>query len=138
MRVLLDTNVVLDALLKREPWANAAKLLWEANDDGRITGYLTASTLTDIFYIARKSSGNVIARDAIKLCLEAFEICAVDRSALEDAIALTGIDFEDNLQIACAAISNVEAIVTRNKDDFAESKIQVLTPDELLKKLSAK
>jgi predicted nucleic acid-binding protein len=137
MRVLLDTNVVLDPLLKREPWANAAKALWEANDDGLITGYLTASTLTDIFYIAHKASGNAIARDAIKLCLEAFEICAVDRSALEEAIALTGVDFEDNLQIACATLSNVEAIVTRNKDDFTESKIPVLAPDELLRKLSA-
>ena len=138
MRVLLDTNVVLDALLKREPWANAAKLLWEANDDGRIIGHLTASTLTDIFYIARKGSGNDAAREAIKLCLEAFEICTVDRSALEEALALTGNDFEDNLQIACASLSSVEAIVTRNKDDFGESKIPVLTPDELLKRLPTK
>jgi len=138
MRVLIDTNVVLEALLKREPWANAAKLLWEANDDGRITAYLTASTLTDIFYIARKGSGNDVARDAVKLCLEAFEICVVDRTALEEALALTGTDFEDNLQIACATLSNVEAIVTRNQSDFTNSEIQVLTPDELLKILPEK
>ncbi len=136
MRVLVDTNVVLDALLKREPWAEAAKSLWEANDDGRVAGYLTASTLTDIFYIARKLSGADTARDAVKLCLEAFEICAVDRSALEEALTLAGNDFEDNLQIACATLSNIEAIVTRNKDDFGASPIQVVTPDELVTSLS--
>src|SRR3990172_6690786 len=138
MRVLVDTNVVLDALLKREPWAETAKSLWEANDEGRVAGYLTASTLTDIFYIARKLSGADTARDAVKLCLEAFEICVVDRSALEEALTLAGNDFEDNLQIACATLSNIEAIVTRNKDDFGASTIQVLTPDELLTSLSEK
>ncbi len=138
MRVLLDTNVVLDALLKREPWAETAKSLWEANDDGRVAGYLTASTLTDIFYIARKLSGVAMARDAVKLCLEAFEICVVDRFALEEALTLAGNDFEDNLQIACAMLSSIEAIVTRNKDDFGASPIQALTPEELLANLSEK
>jgi len=57
MRVLLDTNIVLDVLLKREPWAADARAIWQANDQGRITGHILASVLTDIFYIARKQAG---------------------------------------------------------------------------------
>jgi predicted nucleic acid-binding protein len=53
MRVLLDTNVVLDVLLKREPWVAEAQILWQANDDGSVAGYVVATTLTNIFYIAR-------------------------------------------------------------------------------------
>ncbi len=54
MRLMLDTNVLLDALLSREPWVEAATLLWKANDEGKIQGYIAASSFTDIFYIARK------------------------------------------------------------------------------------
>ena len=49
MRILLDTNVVLDVLLKREPWVSEASAIWQANDDGRLVGHLMASALTDIF-----------------------------------------------------------------------------------------
>ena len=96
MRVLFDTNVVLDVLLRREPWAKEAAAVWQANDEGRIVGYILASALTDVFYIACRHKGLEAARVAIHTCLEAFEICAVDRQTLEQADALPGDDFEDN------------------------------------------
>ena len=135
MRVLVDTNVVLDVLLKREPWVTEAMAVWQANDEGRIVGYLMASAITDIFYAARRLAGREIARTAVRTCLEAFELCIVDRQALEQAEALPGNDFEDNLQIACAIIAGVDAIVTRNTEDFKASTIPVLTPAELLARL---
>ncbi|HLB46163.1 MAG TPA: PIN domain-containing protein [Anaerolineales bacterium] len=95
MRVLLDTNVVLDVLLRRDPWLKEA--LWQANDDSRLVGYISASTLTDIFYVARKLAGLDAARRAVRICLDAFEICPIDRSTLELAAALSGADFKDNL-----------------------------------------
>jgi predicted nucleic acid-binding protein len=96
--VLFDTNVVLDALLNRSPWVADAADCWRASDDGKILGCLTASTLTDIFYIARKQKGVGAARDAVRLCLDTFAICAVDRLSLEQAIDLPVGDVEDNLQ----------------------------------------
>ena len=57
IRILLDTNVVLDVLLKREPWVSDASVIWQANDEGRLVGYLMASALTDIFYIACRLAG---------------------------------------------------------------------------------
>ncbi len=135
MRILLDTNIVLDVLLKREPWVTQASALWQANDEGEITGFLCASTLNDIFYVARPIKGLADARAAVRLCLRAFEICIVDRHTLEQADALPGNDFEDNLQIACAMLTGLDAIVTRDEHGFAESPVPVFSPEEILAKL---
>jgi len=132
MRVLLDTNVVLDVLLQRVPWVTEASAIWRANDEGRVICYVMASALTDIFYVARRISGLETARTAVKVCLEAFEFCPVDRNALKQASLLPGNDFEDNLQIVCADIAGLDAIVTRNPDDFKTATTPVLTPVEAL------
>ena len=136
MRVLMDTNVVLDVLLKREPWVKDSAAAWLASDEGRITGHITATTLTDIFYISKRLGGLDVARQAVRTCLDAFEICAVDRKALEHAETLPGDDFEDNVQIACASIANLDAIITRNKDDFEGAQPHALLPSELLSQLN--
>lgn len=135
MRVLLDTNIVLDVLFDRAPFAVDASAIWAACDAGRLVGFLPASTLTDIFYIARRTTDLARARVAVGLCLAAFEIAPVDRQTLEDATVLPGADFEDNVQITCAIRAGVDAIVTRNGDDFAHAPILVLTPAELLTRL---
>lgn len=136
MQVLFDTNIVLDALLKRMPWESDAAACWKACDEGRIMGCLTASTLTDIFYISRKIKGLDVARDAVRICLDAFAICIVDRQALEQAIDLPSADFEDNLQIVCATLAGLDAIVTRDNGGFRDSTLAVLTPAELLAKIN--
>lgn len=101
-QVLLDTNVLLDVLLARAPWSQQAAAVWRANDDGRLLGYVSASTITDIFYIARRAAGVDKAREAIRTCLDAFVVCPVNRDVLEQAQQLSGEDFEDNVQIVCA------------------------------------
>jgi predicted nucleic acid-binding protein len=130
MRVLLDTNVVLDVLLSREPWLDDAKALWLATDNGQLTAYLSAANLTDIYYVARRLADAALARQAIKLCLDAFEILPVDRAALERAQQLSGPDFEDNLQIASAEAADLDAIVTRDAAGFTDSTVAVLSPRE--------
>jgi predicted nucleic acid-binding protein len=133
--VLFDTNVVLDVLFKRSPWDVDAAACWQASDDGKITGCLVASTLTDIFYIARKQKGWQGARDAVRVCLDAFAICTVDRQALELALGLAGTDLEDNLQISCASLANLDIILTRDKSGFKDATTPVLSPDELVAQL---
>ena len=127
-RVLLDTNVVLDVLLKREPGLAEAQALWRAVDDERLTAFLPASVLTDIFYVARRLTDSLRARQAVQVCLDAFEMAAVDRSVLERAQVLAGADFEDNVRIACAELNQLEAIVTRDPADYAGSPIPVWSP----------
>ena len=135
MKVLLDTNIVLDVLLDREPFVADSSAIWDACDSGRLVGVLPASTLTDIFYIARRASDVATARIAVGLCLAAFEIAPLDRQMLEDAATLSGNDFEDNLQITCATRAGVDAIVTRNANDFVHAPLPILTPAELLARL---
>ena len=135
MQILFDTNIVLDVLLNRQPWVTESAAIWQANDDGRIDGFFVASALTDIFYIARRLTDLENAHKAIRICLEAFQVCPVDRETLELAASLAGTDFEDNVQIACAQIANLDAIVTRDTDGFEATSISTLAPAELLAQL---
>ena len=92
MRVLVDTNIVLDFLLQREPFFQNTEPLFQAIDVGEIVGYVTATTLTDIFYISRRHTRNVEkARQAISEMLTAMMICPVDRVVLESAFN-SGLD----------------------------------------------
>jgi predicted nucleic acid-binding protein len=136
MRVLFDTNIVLDVLLSRSPWAEAADSLWHANDVGALSGYVVASALTDIYYIARKIKGRETAREAIRICLEAFNICAVDREVLELAHTSSGDDFEDNVLIACAQIYGIDVIATRDMSGFSSAPIPAQLPQDILSSLS--
>ena len=131
MKVLLDTNVVLDVLLKRGEWLVEAEAVWQASLDGRLESCITASSLTDIYYIGRRLVGGQAAREALRKCLDVLTILPVDEETLEAAYALTASDFEDGLQIASAVRHGAEAIVTRDPDDFAGAPVRVWSPTEL-------
>ncbi|MBN2002096.1 MAG: PIN domain-containing protein [Anaerolineae bacterium] len=132
MKVLLDTNVVLDVLLNREPWSQYASQIWQAIDDGKIAGYISACTLTDIFYIARKLSGREKAILAVQLCLDTFVVCLVDQQVLIGALNLSGPDFEDNVQVAGAVYAEIDYIITRDPAGFAGVAIPAIGPDEFV------
>jgi predicted nucleic acid-binding protein len=135
MRILLDTNIILDVLLRRSPWSTESSAVWQAVDNEQVSGWITASSLTDIFYIVRRSSNVNAAQEAVQVCLKTFAICNVDRAVLEEATTLPGEDFEDNLQIVCASLAQLDFIITRDKAGFRESIVPVLTPVEFLHKL---
>lgn len=128
MNLLLDTNVVLDVLLNRLPWVNDSMAVWNACDKGKAIGFVTATTLTNIFYIAKRQTGVNQARQAVRVCLDTFVVCRVDSTVLEDAYRLAGKDFEDDLQIACATAEKLDAIITRNLADFQHAVLPVYTP----------
>lgn len=130
LRVLLDTNVVLDWLLDRKPWSDEALPLWQARDSGRLVTYIAASSLTDIFYIARRQIGNTAALASIDQSL-VLEIAPVDKAILLRARALPGSDFEDNVVIACAEAERLDFIITRNLDDFRHSYVAAIEPQTL-------
>jgi predicted nucleic acid-binding protein len=132
MQVLLDTNVILDVLLDREPWVTDAAQIWRISSDGRLTGWVCASSITDIFYIARRLTNVTRARAAVGLCLATFMVCPVDRSTLVMADRMPGNDFEDNLQIACAIANDIDVIITRDPKGFQQSPIRVITASDLL------
>jgi predicted nucleic acid-binding protein len=136
VRVLIDTNIVLDFLLQREPFSQEAELLFQAIDAGEVIGYVTATTLTDIFYISRRHTRSIEqARQAVAETLTVMMICPIDRAVLESAFNSGLADFEDAIQIFGAVAQGLEAIVTRDAQGFLSSPIPVLSIQELLQQV---
>ncbi len=137
MKVLIDTNVALDFLLQREPFFADAEQLFQAISSGAIVGYVTATTLTDIFYIARKQTRSIEqARQAISEILTVMEIGSVNRAVLELALNSGLSDFEDAVQIFCAVAQSLDAIVTRDAQGFLSSPIPALSIQDLLQQIA--
>ncbi|MEM8639322.1 MAG: PIN domain-containing protein [Cyanobacteria bacterium P01_G01_bin.54] len=138
MKILFDTNVLLDVLLSREPFIESSRTLMQAIDTGQMTAYVTATTLTDIFYIVRKQTKSYDrANQAITTILFSMNVCKVDRQIIERAIAFAFKDFEDAIQVACAVVEPVDAIVSRNLA-LAQDSMLIVSPQELCDCLSAK
>lgn len=135
MRVLLDTDVVLDLLLDREPFAEAAAELWELNRQRRYEGYICAITPVNVFYIARKLKGRDEARQLVVKLLTALRVCSVDSIVLQGALSLSFTDFEDAVQHASAASNLLDVIITRNIDDYKAATLPVFTPVDFLKQV---
>ena len=135
MRALLDVNVVLDVLLDRQPFVEQSRRIWQASDEGSFDACVAAFSIPTIYYVCRRQQDQQAAARAVDLCLEAFEISALYRECILAARRMSGGDFEDNLQIACAITDFMQGIVTRNPTDFAGSPIRVYTPTEFLAQL---
>ena len=135
MKVLLDTNVVLDLLLVREPWQIEAEAVAQAGADGLSLAHVGASSFTDIFYISRKLVGAEQARSIVRACLDTLQIVGVTRELLDAADRRSGDDFEDNLQVECAIATGLDAIITRDPKGFDASPIPAVTPTQLLASL---
>jgi len=131
MRILIDTNVVLDFLQEREPFVENAAILFERIDTGDIEGFIAATTITNIYYIVCRVAGRVVAQVAITQVLSDLNICTVDLEVLEQALALNFQDFEDAVQYVSAVMHNVDAIVTRDPSGFVEAEIPIILPEEL-------
>ena len=131
MRVLLDTNVVLDYLLNRMPWADHAQVIWQAHEAGRLNAHIAATTLTDIFYIVRKGLGLDLAWTGVHTCLDQLIVVGVDLPDLRSACSFSGRDFEDNLQLACAVNIGAQYIITRDPAGFADASIPVVSSEEM-------
>lgn len=135
IHALLDTNVVLDALLDRTPWNIQANAIWQAQLDKQFVAYVTATTLTDIFYISRRYGGLEKAWRLVHAVLNQLSVVSVGPRELQLATRLAGSDFEDNLQIACAMLMQLDIIVTRNLSGFSVDNVQILTPQQMLLEL---
>lgn len=132
MRVLFDTNVVLDVLLARAPHAEVAAKLFNLVDRGVIEGFLCATTVTTVEYLASKTVGRGRAREHLSTLMELFQVARVDREVLSAALHLDFADFEDAVLHESARVSDVGAIVTRNGKDFVKAAVPVFDPERLL------
>lgn len=132
MRVLLDTNVILDLFLDRAPFADAAATLWLAHEREQLSVYVAAITPVNLFYIARKLRDEKKAREAVVELLATLNVCAIDQGMLKSALSLPFRDYEDAVQHAAANAAGVEAIITRNVKDYSAATLQIFTPEEFI------
>lgn len=132
MRILIDTNVVLDLLLGREPFARETAAIFAMVERSEIEGLLCATTLTTVDYLLGRSSSEDEARSAIRRLLSLFEIASVNRLVLEAALESPMRDFEDAVLAGSASHASAERGVTRNTADFKESPVVAVDPAEFL------
>jgi predicted nucleic acid-binding protein len=135
IRALLDTNVILDALLAREPVGGQVRAVWEAHEDGHFTGYICAITPPTVFYVARKAVGKSQAFKMTGDLAETFEVCAVDRGILQSAMRLEMPDFEDAIQSASALAAGLDFVITSDLKDYKKSPVKAISPVEFMKQL---
>ena len=136
MKVLFDTNIILDLLLERKPFVNQAQALFEQVESGKIEGYIGATTVTTLDYLIAKSLSIHEARKIIKNLLKLFEIVPVNRLVLEDALDSGFSDFEDAVLHAAALHYGIQAIVTRDEKGFHKAQLAIYSPQALLNALS--
>ena len=129
-RILLDVNVVLDVLLDRRPFVDSAAAIWTAAEEGAAEGVLAAHALTTLHYLNTKAVGSRMASYTTEALLSVFDVAAVDKAVLGDAVQLGWPDFEDAVTAAAARRSRCDVIVTRNPRDFKRSPVRVLSPSE--------
>lgn len=128
MRVLLDTDVLLDFFLAREPFVDKATELIELHEQGGYDGYVSAITPVNLFYITRKMKGIEGAKEIVTITLATFGICPITAPVLEAAGLLPMKDYEDAVQHASAAVLHLDAIVTRNHKDYGGATLAVYEP----------
>ena len=138
MRILFDTNVILDVLLDREPFSSTAAKLFSEVEAGNIAGYVCATTITTLHYLASKVMGAASAKEQINKLTMLFEIAPVNRAVLDAALLSEFKDFEAAVVHEAALHQGVQGIVTRDFNGFKKSKINVYSPEELLLMLASR
>jgi predicted nucleic acid-binding protein len=136
--ICFDTNVILDALLRREPHDEHAIRLMQALEDGELTGLLGATSVTTAYYFVQKRYGRDEAFRDVQNLLRLFEVAPVQRRVLGTAVESTFADFEDAVLHEAARGAGGDGIVTRNESDFTEASLSIYTPEELLVVLGLK
>lgn len=132
MRILFDTNIILDVLLNRAPLVAASSLVWNRVEKGPEEGLISAHAVTTIFYIIQRQQGPATAKEIVAWLLQVFGVSSVDRSVLQAALLLPNSDFEDAVTISAAQRSSCDFIVTRDPKGFRGSPVPAFSPEALL------
>lgn len=133
MKILVDTNVILDVWLAREPYWKDSALLLARIERGQAVGYLCPTTITTLHYLGKKVLGEKPVRSLLNDLLEIFEVGTLTPTVFKKALDSKVVDFEDAVIEAVAIASHVDVIATRNLKDFRKSRIQAREPAQIIK-----
>lgn len=136
MKVLIDTNIIMDVLANREGFAEPASQLFKLCEVGQVQGIVYALSIANIAYIMRKELDRSQIEEVISKLGSIFTIADMKADDLKKAAALPMDDLEDALQSVCASRMKADFIVTRNLKDFKNSKVMAIKPSELIERIS--
>ena len=135
-RIMIDTNIIIDVLLEREPFVETSYKLLSMCEEHKIDGFISASAITDIYYLVRKYTHNTeLAYNAIGKILEIVKICSVTNEEVITAFQRKSKDFEDCLVAVCAKSIRCNYVVTRNIKDFENLDIPAITPTDFMRNI---
>ena len=136
MKILLDTNIIIDDALEREPFWDASEQVLSLIEQGTIAGYISASTVSDLYYIIRKARGRDWTLTYLNQLVTFCQIATVNQAVISMAFTSNFKDFEDSIQYSTALVNQLDAIITRNPQDFPIVTPRILTPDQLIEELT--
>ena len=132
MKIFVDTNILLDVLTKREPFYKNSAVIWSLVEDGIVEGYISAISVNNVFYISKKLHDLKHAQGLVDKILKDFQIIELNYEILKLSRTISDRDYEDLIQYFSAIRSGSKYLITRNKDDFPETGIEILEPAEFL------
>ena len=132
MKVLVDTNVLLDVLARRDPFYVAASALWSMAERNRTDAWISAISYNNVYCILRKHGGRDAAHEAVRALRDVFDTVVLDLRIVNQAADSSTMDFEDAIQFYCAARIGADYLVTRNPSDFPSDGSVIVTPAEYL------
>ena len=132
MRLLIDANILLDVLQKREPYVHDSTLIWKLCETESAEGYVSALTVANLVYVMRKELSAEMIEEIIQKLRLIFQFTDLSVSDLTRASEMKWSDFEDAVQSATAERIHADCIITRNIRDFNKSKVIAFTPTEYL------
>lgn len=138
MKILIDTNVLLDFLACRQPFFESADRIVNFCKDGYVFGAMAAHSVPNIFYILRKYRTPSETRAMLRWLCSLIVVIGIDAEKISHALDdMDFTDFEDCLQAECAYSFQADFIVTRDKKDFRDSAIPFIAPDSFCKLIAA-
>ena len=135
MRLLIDANIVLDVLQKREPYWKDSSVIWKLCETEQVEGYISTLTFANLMYVMRRELDPAQIRDVLDKLRLIFRFADFTAADLEKAADMGWDDFEDAIQAATAERIMADSIITRNVRDFRNSRVIAFTPSEYIARL---
>ncbi len=136
MKVLLDSDILLDYFLGRDPYADFSEKVLNLCDRKELYGFITPVILANVYYILRKNFSRALSYQYLSALMNIIEIVSIERTSVLKALQSDFIDFEDALQNFSAEDFGIQFIFTRNLKDYKKSSLKIFTPEEFLKTYS--
>jgi len=135
MKVLIDTNIILDVLSNRKEFVDDSSKVFKLCEIKRIIGYVSALSIPNLVYILRKELNKDKVKNLVEKLMLIFDIVELKEEDIKQATELNFTDYEDAIQSCQASRLKLDFIITRNIKDYKNSKVKAVNPSELLENI---